>query len=279
MNIPFFPFYVNDWLGGTNHLSDTECGVLIRVWCHLWRNGERTGNPTLADDDRVLARLLGRSVSGWRRVKQGLTEGENAPLEITNGRLVSQCVTRSFEKALSKYLSQREGARRTNRKLARSGTDTVTDPATGTDNGDTRARFQNQMSEPDIYTEPNSHTLPLSPSRGHQEPDRECVCDESSHECRPDPNQTLFERFWEAYPKKVGRDAARRAFHNVRLRLPDEDILLASIRDHMERDERWRNERYIPNPSTYLLDGRWKDRLDAPRWEDDPLQVALAEGR
>lgn len=143
--------------------------------CHMWRNGERTGNPSLTDDDRVLARLIGWSVTGWRRVKQGLTEGENALLEVTNGRLVSQCMSRSSEKALAKYLSQREGARRTNRKLARSGTDTVTDPATGTDSGDTRARSHNQMSEPGMDTESESHALPLAPSRGCQEPDRECV--------------------------------------------------------------------------------------------------------
>ena len=183
------------------------------------------------------------------------------------------------KKRCQNIFHQKEGARSTKRELARSGTDTVTDPATGTDSGDTRARSQNQMSEPDIDTESESHALPLSPSRGCQEPDGECVCDESLHESHPDTNNTLFERFWEAYPKKVGRDAARRAFHAVRLRLPDEEILLASIRDHLERDERWRTERYIPNPSTYLLDGRWKDRLEAPRWEDDPLQVALAEGR
>lgn len=72
--------------------------------------------------------------------------------------------------------------------------------------------------------------------------------------------EELFERFWSTYPKKVGKDAARRAFAK---RKPDES-LLADILAALERQKhctQWQrdNGQYIPNPATWLNQGRWQD--------------------
>ena len=73
-------------------------------------------------------------------------------------------------------------------------------------------------------------------------------------------NQSLsadFERFWQAYPRKVGKQAARRAFARA-------DVSLQRLLEALEQqkaDPQWQREngRYIPHPVTWLNQGRWED--------------------
>lgn len=83
-----------------------------------------------------------------------------------------------------------------------------------------------------------------------------------------------FEAFWKAYPKKVGKKDARKAFRRV-------DAPLESLLSAIERQkcaDQWKRDggRFIPNPSTWLNQGRWEDELtvagdggeDDARWDD-----------
>lgn len=71
---------------------------------------------------------------------------------------------------------------------------------------------------------------------------------------------TLFEVFWKSYPSKVGKDAARKAFEKRR---PDDELLalMMAALDVQKCSERWTkdNGQYIPNPATWLNQGRWMD--------------------
>lgn len=72
-----------------------------------------------------------------------------------------------------------------------------------------------------------------------------------------------FEVFWQQYPKKVGKDAARKAFDK---RKPDESLLsdmLAAIKLQIV-SAAWVKDggQYIPNPATWLNQGRWQDVID-----------------
>lgn len=66
-----------------------------------------------------------------------------------------------------------------------------------------------------------------------------------------------FERFWRSYPRKVGKQAARRAFDRVNV--PVERLLEALERQR--GDPQWQKEggRFIPHPVTWLTQGRWED--------------------
>ena len=71
-----------------------------------------------------------------------------------------------------------------------------------------------------------------------------------------------FERFWAAYPKKVAKAAALKAWKSLS---PDEG-LLETILDALERQKKsdqWRREngQFIPNPSTWINGKRWNDEL------------------
>jgi hypothetical protein len=72
-----------------------------------------------------------------------------------------------------------------------------------------------------------------------------------------------FNQFWNAYPKKVGKDAAQKAFAK---RKPD-DKLLKDIFQAVELQkttEQWQKDggQYIPNPATWLNQGRWMDEME-----------------
>lgn len=67
-----------------------------------------------------------------------------------------------------------------------------------------------------------------------------------------------FEKFWSAYPKKVGKDAARKAWPKTKD--VSIDIILAAV-ENQKRSAQWQkdNGQYIPNPATWLNQGRWQD--------------------
>lgn len=69
-----------------------------------------------------------------------------------------------------------------------------------------------------------------------------------------------FEKFWSAYPKKVGKKAAKKAFDRVRV--PVETLLTAVERQKCSAQWSKDNGQYIPNPATWLNQGRWEDELD-----------------
>jgi len=72
----------------------------------------------------------------------------------------------------------------------------------------------------------------------------------------------LFDKFWASYPKKVGKDAAQKAFEKRR---PDEELTseMISAIDKQVSSDGWAKEdgKYIPNPATWLNQGRWKDEV------------------
>ncbi len=83
-----------------------------------------------------------------------------------------------------------------------------------------------------------------------------------------------FEKFWSAYPSKVGKDAARRAFEK---RKPDDETLSSMLLaiDRQRRQPKWVKDggEFIPNPATWLNEGRWQD--EAVAVVDDRFAGAL----
>lgn len=86
-----------------------------------------------------------------------------------------------------------------------------------------------------------------------------------------------FDAFWRAYPKKVGKDDARKAFMR---RKPDDELLasmLAAIAAQRE-SQAWTKDagQFIPNPSTWLNQGRWQDEPDSGQQSVERGSVGMA---
>lgn len=73
---------------------------------------------------------------------------------------------------------------------------------------------------------------------------------------------TMFARFWAAYPRKESKPAAKRAFDKLK---PDEDLMetmLTAIEKQKESSQ-WQENggQFIPYPATWLNGNRWEDEL------------------
>lgn len=88
---------------------------------------------------------------------------------------------------------------------------------------------------------------------------------------KTDAHPRSFDLFWNAYPKKVGKEAARKAFAKVKV---DTSVLIRAI-EQQKNSAQWQkdNGQYIPNPATWLNQGRWEDELTT-----SPTQVSMSYG-
>lgn len=68
----------------------------------------------------------------------------------------------------------------------------------------------------------------------------------------------LFDTFWAAYPKKVSKDAARRAWAKAARRADPDKIVEVVARYPFRPDKQ-----FIKDPATWLNAGCWEDDLDA----------------
>lgn len=81
-----------------------------------------------------------------------------------------------------------------------------------------------------------------------------------------------FPTFWAAYPRKVARKAAERAWAKLR----PAPALVQTILSDLERrkaSEQWTKQRgqFVPYPASYLNGARWEDEDEAAAWIYDGL--------
>lgn len=86
-----------------------------------------------------------------------------------------------------------------------------------------------------------------------------------------------FNAFWTVYPRKVGKDAALRSWQK---RHPSEELTkqILTALDWQNKQERWLEEggRFVPNPATWLNQGRWDDEPTAPSAAAPPANKRIA---
>lgn len=79
-----------------------------------------------------------------------------------------------------------------------------------------------------------------------------------------------FARFWIAYPRKVGKTDALKAFMKL---APDEALtvtMIDAVRRHAtSRDWQKDSGQFIPHPSTWLNGRRWEDEIGGDATDDD----------
>ena len=89
----------------------------------------------------------------------------------------------------------------------------------------------------------------------------------AGEEACEEPSKTLaakrFEKFWTTYPKKAGKKAAEAAWKKIK---PDtalyDKIIIAIGKARVTEQWTKENGRFIPNPTTWLNQGRWDDEYE-----------------
>lgn len=91
--------------------------------------------------------------------------------------------------------------------------------------------------------------------------------------------EVRFAEFWLAYPKKVGKQYALKAWNKIRPDAALHEKIMQAV-DSQKRSEQWRrdNGRYIPNPATWLNGGYWDNEVEEVKTDAehqrDPQQRA-----
>lgn len=105
-------------------------------------------------------------------------------------------------------------------------------------------------------------TCPRNPIQSESE-------SESESEKRTLAEKSDFDAFWDVYPRKVGKGDARKAFAKVKAPV---SVLIDAVKAQ-KQSQQWLKDdgRYIPNPATWLNQGRWEDEL--PTGEVQPKGI------
>lgn len=70
-----------------------------------------------------------------------------------------------------------------------------------------------------------------------------------------------FDQFWAAYPRRIAKGDARKAWgQTASIRPPLADVLKAVA----EARKHWDSGKFIPYPATWLRAERWDDEYDTP---------------
>ena len=78
-----------------------------------------------------------------------------------------------------------------------------------------------------------------------------------------------FDVFWKAYPRKVSKEGARKAWKKLKV---TDEVLTEMLFALDWQSEQWEEKRYIPHPATWLNNRRWEDEQEKDalkEWADD----------
>jgi hypothetical protein len=95
---------------------------------------------------------------------------------------------------------------------------------------------------------------------------------------RKESDSESFAQFWHFYPRKTGKDAARRVWQKLN---PSEDLVaqMLAVLAWQKQQESWLKDggQFVPHPATWLNQGRWEDEpTETPRLNRTSMALGLA---
>jgi hypothetical protein len=132
-------------------------------------------------------------------------------------------------------------------------------------NRDRQRRFRNKQSRNASVTRDKQSFNAMSRVETETETDTETRSKHSRS------NAALFDRWWNQYPKKVGRKKALEIWKRRKLDTLA-DVIIADTLKRQTADDKWR-QGFIPNPTTYLNGDRWEDAYETPQPRAGPTAV------
>lgn len=218
---------------------------------------------SLPDNDKLLAHLSGAGPN-WLKVKEMALHGW---IKCSDGRLYHATVAEKVAEAWQCRLDRRartEAARAAKLATKHAANGTTPPPSVTT-----------SVTEPVAISVTDNVTRLVAKSVTGSKGTEQNGTEERKKERIPKPSVSpsadaevdrAFGDFWSRYPRKVGKAAARRAF-GAAVRKAAADAIIGAL----DRAEWNPDPRFIPHPTTWLVDERW---LDEPADFDPVLQAA-----
>lgn len=232
-------------------------GILVTLWIWGLNNADRDGNILNATADDIADGIMYRGQSAG----QSAHEAAEHLLEslISTGWIDvaddGHFILHDWDvwqdqwyKALDKRAKEAERKRK--QRQSDNDSEMSVGQSAGQDYGQSTGQ-DNGTSDPNRNRDPNRN---LNINR-----------DTKEENVVPDPSiqEKRFNEFWAAYPKKVGKKAAWAAWKKVK---PDAELFdkIMTAIGKAKATEQWQREngRFIPNPTTWLNQGRWDDEYE-----------------
>lgn len=228
---PYFPFYPADWLSSlrNNCLTLAQQGGYLRLLCLCWESGY-CGLP---DDRAKLLKLSNLDEHLFSEVYEMFMEHPSHPDMITSKRLFIEWGK------LVRLSGVRSQAGRKSGKLRRTHVQHKYEQNANKNRAYVHNSESESYSESEVINQKEELRTPIVPLQG----------------------TTTFDEFWKAYPKKVGKEAARKAWVKAKGK-PSVLEIIAAL-DKQKNSEQWKRNsgQFIPNPATWLNQGRWADEV------------------
>jgi len=220
-------------------MSGPEETALLRMMCVCWREG------SLPDDDAQLLRLT--------KLNQMVNHVDNQTITTWLNHVKTHFKQMDGKLFYEPFLKAREESFRLLEKRKRAGELGV--------KARQEKRLANQPHGNHMVTTPNNHMVTTS-----------CAPTPTPTQTTPIPpfekGESVFEKFWELYPRKISKEHARKEFKKLKLTVEDGQKLLVAV-ERQRKSPMWQKEagRFIPFPRKWLEEKRWLDDYAAPALE------------
>lgn len=245
----WMPLFIADYLADTPHLSAVEHGAYLLLLMCQWRMG------ALPDDDKQLARMARCSLKQWQSIAPTVRAFfDCTPVGLVQRRLESE-KSRSQKVNDMRSLAGKIG-----------GTNSAAKRLKNNNRGQANAKASLDQV---VNQNPTPSPLPIEISPSNEG-------DISPH--TPQTNRQMFEDWWRAYPRKVGKEAAWKKYEAA-LKRGVSHAELATGLQRAEFDMR-DGGKFIPHAQTWLNQGRWQDEPTVIAERDRPFDkfTFAAEG-
>jgi uncharacterized protein YdaU (DUF1376 family) len=252
------PMFWGDYARDTGHLNAAGHGAYLMLIKHYWC----TGQPLNDDDDELWRIACCDSKKEWQALR-----GKIVRLFQVEGNLLRhKRIDKEIERAKAVVSAKAEAGRKGAERRWQTDGDAIAQPSSANSNGMVAPEESHQFA--------NAPSPSPSPSEGR----KNLSIASQSPSTRVEDE---FDQFWDAYPRKVGKEEARKAFARA-LKKTDVGVILGAV-----QQQHWSDDpKYRPHPSTWLNRGSWSDEvgrdptLEALNLTDDDVEDFFAtQGR
>ena len=240
MSLPYFPLYVTDYEGDTAHLTIEEDGAYMRLLRLCWRS---PGCSIPADPKWIRRQMRCDEDTYKRSVEPVLGEF----FKRTKSRYHSPRLSAEYERTTQSHERRKTAGRIGGEKSSATRKSLKTNDSDSSNATAKTKQCLSNQNQNHIHMERVTKVTPKSDS--------------------------LFDEFWQAYPRKIGKGQALKAWRAATKKV-DPAVILEGLQIHLP-DLSDKPKEYQPHPATWLNGERWADELERDtfwdnfKWETD----------
>lgn len=241
---PYIPLYVQDFMTDEklNECSAESTGVYIRIMCVMHKSQEY-GTILLKQKDKQSGSMIRNFACKLQR---------QMPYQV-------DVIERSLAELVEEEVLTIDGDVLMQKRMVKDGKLSEIRASAGSKGG--KATVSRLVDDTFAQTKLQANGQAKTQASAEYEIENESIGTKKTKK----PTVTGFETFWSAYPRKVAKPNALKAFEKIQ---PDESLLNKMLKaiESAKTSHQWTKDggQFIPHPATWLNAQRWADEVPAP---------------